>query len=766
MSMFNNPALIAEIERRKTQAGSLPSSMHSLPSNTQGGLVHSMRQTGIHSYTREEARAFAEHLNKVLGSDPMVSHLLPINPSNDDLFKKVSQDGLLLCAYINAIRPGTIPPEDISKPPRNRFEKLQNHSIAIQCGKALGLNVVNVSGTDLERGTPHLVLGFVWQLVRTYLLEQVSVAKHPELVLLAGKDEDKDKFANLPPEETLLRWVNWHLGRSGCARRISNFSEDLQDSMVYSHLLRSIAPAELAGAMPRPEDVEALGSHVDRARLVLDRQAAPLGCVEFVTAEDIASGNHKLNLAFVASLFHAHPGLQHGTRMLEGDAARNRALQAAMMERLRAREADIARQMEEEQRQRRAEWERERAERDRAWQAEVDERRRALEEEEARRHLEMDKAELAARREMGRLREEQERAQRLAEEQRVQRLAEEQRAQRLAEEQRARLEEEERARRLEEEQRARRLEEEQRARRIEEEQRARRIEEEARAMQSVKMTFQTYPAAGQELPVGQRIEFAPPPVPQQASTTGAPLPGQLQFFHHVQQRAARHYVVAIDKSGSMAVGSRWKEAEQTIALLAPIIVQADPSGVDLWFFGSPSPSHQRFTSIRSPYEVQNIFASVRPSGTTDMSGVLMQMFQTYSSHHLPITILVITDGVPNKKETVAQVLHTAANRTHPGQLAVSFIQIGMDTSASQWLNGLVACTGGGTRPIADKVTIHDMQGLGFYAYVNQHLGGGQPYYPPLEYGGMPLQPGNPAPYDPYQQQHQQYSHGQPPYYPY
>lgn len=46
-----------------------------------------------------------------------------------------------------------------------------------------------------------------------------------------------------------------------------------------------------------------------RAELML-RQAARLDCRQFVSPQDVTSGNSKLNLAFVANLFNMHPSLQ------------------------------------------------------------------------------------------------------------------------------------------------------------------------------------------------------------------------------------------------------------------------------------------------------------------------------------------------------------------------------------------------------------------------------------------------------------------------
>ncbi len=55
------------------------------------------------------------------------------------------------------------------------------------------------------------------------LLNQVSLEKHPEMVLLLNPKEDLKSFAFLPPEQTLLRWFNYHLRRAGTQRQACFF---------------------------------------------------------------------------------------------------------------------------------------------------------------------------------------------------------------------------------------------------------------------------------------------------------------------------------------------------------------------------------------------------------------------------------------------------------------------------------------------------------------------------------------------------------------
>ena len=46
-------------------------------------------------------------------------------------------------------------------------------------------------------------------------------------LLQAG--ETVEDLMKLPPEETLLRWINFHLAKQGDPRRINNFSDALKD---------------------------------------------------------------------------------------------------------------------------------------------------------------------------------------------------------------------------------------------------------------------------------------------------------------------------------------------------------------------------------------------------------------------------------------------------------------------------------------------------------------------------------------------------------
>lgn len=121
---------------------------------------------------------------------------------------------------------------------------MENLTLALSSSQAIGCNVVNIDAHNLEKGTPHLVLGLLWQIIRIGLFNQITLEHCPGLTALLNDDERIEDLFKLSPEQILLRWVNYHLARSGSNRRIHNFTSDITDSEIYTLLLKQIAPAD------------------------------------------------------------------------------------------------------------------------------------------------------------------------------------------------------------------------------------------------------------------------------------------------------------------------------------------------------------------------------------------------------------------------------------------------------------------------------------------------------------------------------------------
>lgn len=124
------------------------------------------------------------------------------------------------------------------------YRKLENLTLALTSSQAIGCNVVNVDAHSLLKGTRHLVLGLVWQIIRIGLFNQITLEHCPGLTTLLLEDEKIEDLMKLSPEAILLRWVNYHLERAGTARRVTNFQSDIVDSEVYSYLMKQIAPQD------------------------------------------------------------------------------------------------------------------------------------------------------------------------------------------------------------------------------------------------------------------------------------------------------------------------------------------------------------------------------------------------------------------------------------------------------------------------------------------------------------------------------------------
>jgi len=269
----------------------------------QGDDIH-----GYHSIQIEEEQvAFAGWLNRLLKDDKDVAHLLPIAEDGCDMYGKID-DGIILCKVVNFACPGTIDHRAINKgSDLTTFHKHENITLAVQSAKSIGITVINMDSHSLSStgNKKWLVIGLLWQLIEMYLFKEITLNKHPELVLLCLPDETYEDLCKLSHEALLLRWINYHMEKAGSCRRARNFTGDIKDSEIYTELLCQIAPADL-GVDKSAMEKRLLG---ERAEAMLC-QADKMGCREFVTAQDVKNGHQRLNLAFCANLFNKYPGLR------------------------------------------------------------------------------------------------------------------------------------------------------------------------------------------------------------------------------------------------------------------------------------------------------------------------------------------------------------------------------------------------------------------------------------------------------------------------
>lgn len=184
----------------------------------------------------------------------------------------------------------------------------------------------------------------------------------------------------------------------------------------------------------------------------------------------------------------------------------------------------------------------------------------------------------------------------------------------------------------------------------------------------------------------------------------------------------RDYTLIIDKSGSMSNTdrgtnkSRWEIVKESTLALARKCDQLDPDGITVYLFSGKFKRYDRVSAAK----VEQIFQENEPMGGTNLTAVLQDavnsFFQRKKAGQVKAgeTILIITDGEPDDRRSVFEVIIEATKRMEQdAELALSFIQVGSDSSATDFLKALDdKLEGVGAKfDIVDTVTLADMEDM-------------------------------------------------------
>lgn len=160
--------------------------------------------------------------------------------------------------------------------------------------------------------------------------------------------------------------------------------------------------------------------------------------------------------------------------------------------------------------------------------------------------------------------------------------------------------------------------------------------------------------------------------------------------------------------------SRWQTAEESTLALARKCEQFDPDGLTIYLFSSRFKRYDNVTAEK----VEQIFLENDPVGSTNLTAVLEDAFKDYFDRKAKgltkpngETILVITDGEPDDRRSVIESIINASRKLdRDEELAVSFIQVGQDLSAKEFLNALddQLLKVGAKFDIVDTMTMDDM----------------------------------------------------------
>jgi uncharacterized protein with von Willebrand factor type A (vWA) domain len=185
----------------------------------------------------------------------------------------------------------------------------------------------------------------------------------------------------------------------------------------------------------------------------------------------------------------------------------------------------------------------------------------------------------------------------------------------------------------------------------------------------------------------------------------------------------RDYTLIIDKSGSMSTPdqaggkSRWEIMQESTLALARKCEQFDPDGMTVYLF---SGKFKRFDDVTSD-KVAQIFMENDPAGTTNLAGVLKDATDNYFKRKAAgqtkangETILVVTDGEPDDRKAVFEVIVNASRQMEKDEeLGISIVQVGSDAQATKFLKALddQMESIGAKFDICDTVTFDDMEDM-------------------------------------------------------
>ncbi|CAD6250516.1 unnamed protein product [Miscanthus lutarioriparius] len=166
--------------------------------------------------SREE-RAFRLWINS-LGIPTYVNHL----------FEDV-RTGWVMLEVLDKISPGSVNWKHASKPPIIMpFRKAENCNQVIKIGKELNFSLVNVAGNDIVQGNKKLILAFLWQLMRTSILQ----------LLKNLRSHSKEKEIT---DADILIWANNKVKESGKTSHIESFKDKtIADGVFFLELLSAV----------------------------------------------------------------------------------------------------------------------------------------------------------------------------------------------------------------------------------------------------------------------------------------------------------------------------------------------------------------------------------------------------------------------------------------------------------------------------------------------------------------------------------------------
>ncbi|PKA50484.1 Fimbrin-like protein 2 [Apostasia shenzhenica] len=218
----------------------------------------------------------------------------------NNLFEDV-RNGWVLLEVLDKLFPGTVNWKQANKPPiKMPFRKVENCNQVVKIGKDLNFSLVNVAGNDIVQGNKKLILAFLWQLMRSNILQLLrNLRFHSQ-----GKEiTDAD----------ILNWANNKVKKSGRTSHMESFKDkSLSNGIFFLELLSAVEPRVVNWSLVTKGENDK--DNKLNATYIIS-VARKLGCSIFLLPDDIMEVNQKMILTLTASIMYW--SLQQGTRNSE-----------------------------------------------------------------------------------------------------------------------------------------------------------------------------------------------------------------------------------------------------------------------------------------------------------------------------------------------------------------------------------------------------------------------------------------------------------------
>ncbi|KAF2581708.1 hypothetical protein F2Q70_00007962 [Brassica cretica] len=214
---------------------------------------------------------------------------LGIDSYVNNVFEDV-RNGWILLEVLDKVYPGSVNWKHASKPPiKMPFKKIVNCNQVVKIGKEMRFSLVNVAGSDIVEGNKKLILGFLWQLMRTHMLQLLKN--------LRSRTRGKDMT-----DSEILSWANRKVKIMGRKSQIESFKDkSLSSGLFFLDLLWAVEPRVVNWNLVTKGEAD------DEKRLnatYIVSVARKLGCSVFLLPEDIVDVNQKMMLILTASIMY------------------------------------------------------------------------------------------------------------------------------------------------------------------------------------------------------------------------------------------------------------------------------------------------------------------------------------------------------------------------------------------------------------------------------------------------------------------------------